>query len=395
MANLAQLQQAYNNPNVRRLLDVIASAEGVKHGYNTMFGNQRFGDLSAHPNIRKSFRQTDGQTNYTTAAGRYQFIKGTWDGLARQYGFRDFSPQSQDLGAIALIAQRGALQDAINGNYQKAISKLGGTWASLPSSPYAQPRRSQDWINKQLGVNGDARPVDFRIPVQRWSDLTRQQDNAASNRVPTRNWADLTGNKNGNTTPKSGSAAMFFGDSIANGYRQQNKSAGETLDGASPIAVLNQIQKALKQNPNALRGQNIVLSSGYSNNVNDTRSIEQQLSLLKNAGANVQLMGVANQYNKFNQNGAAMNSNLQNLAGKYGASFLGGFDAGSDLVHPKSYRDNYVGKFSSIGAPMLTQDNRPQALNWAELTGQKSNPVVDSRLPTKSWAELTGGKNGG
>lgn len=372
MANLAQLQQAYNNPNVRRLLDVIASAEGVKHGYNTMFGNQRFDNLSAHPNVRKSFRQTDGRTNYTTAAGRYQFIKGTWDGLARQYGFRDFSPQSQDLGAIALIAQRGALQDAINGNYQKAIGKLGSTWASLPSSPYAQPRRSQDWINKQLGGigSGEYRP--------------------ASNRMPTQSWVELTGSK-----AKSNAGTMFFGDSIANGYRQQNKAIGETLDGASPIAVLSQIQKALKQNPNALRGQNIVLSSGYSNNVNDTRSIEQQLSLLKNAGANVQLMGVANQYNKFNQNGAAMNGNLQNLAGKYGVLFLGGFDAGNDLVHPKSYSDNYGGKFAlGLGSTPL-QINRPQAMNWADLTGQKNSAITDNRMPAQSWAELTGGKNGG
>ena len=151
MANLARLQQAYNNPNVRRFLDAIASAEGVKHGYNTLFGNQRVESLNAHPNIKKSFKQTDGKTNYTTAAGRYQFIKPTWDGLARQYGFRDFSPQSQDLGAIALIAQNGALDDVMMGRYQNATKKLGRTWASLPSSNYAQPKRSWDQFNKYLG----------------------------------------------------------------------------------------------------------------------------------------------------------------------------------------------------------------------------------------------------
>lgn len=380
MANLAQLQQAYSNPNVRRLLDVIASAEGVRHGYNTLFGNQRFNDLSSHPNIKKSFKQTDGRTNSTTAAGRYQFIKGTWDGLARQYGFRDFSPQSQDLGAIALIAQRGALKDVMSGNYQRAIGKLGGTWASLPSSPYAQPRRSQDWINKQLGGKGGV--------------SERQQ---ANGRMPAHSWADLTGSKSGGKSANTSTGGtMFFGDSIANGYRNQNKALGDTLDGASPIAVLGQLQKALKQNPNALRGQNIVLSSGYSNNVGDTRSIEQQLSLLKNAGANVQLLGVANQYNKYNQNGTAMNTNLQNLAGKYGVSFLGGFDAGNDLVHPKSYRDNYGGKFATSGSAPQRTYSRPQALNWSELTGQQQyNPNTATRMPTQNWADLTGGKNGG
>lgn len=148
---MATPQQYLNNPNVRKLLDVIASAEGVKHGYNTIFGNERFGNLSAHPNVRKQFRQTDGRTNFTTAAGRYQFLKKTWDGLSRQYGLKDFSPQSQDIGAIGLIMQKGALNDVLKGNYQAAIQKLGSTWASLPSSPYAQPRRSQAEINKFLG----------------------------------------------------------------------------------------------------------------------------------------------------------------------------------------------------------------------------------------------------
>lgn len=151
MATREQLQQALNNPNVRKLLDVIAQAEGVKHGYNTMFGNERFNNLSAHPNVRKQFKQTDGTTNYTTAAGRYQFLNPTWKTLASQYGLKDFSPRSQDLGAVALIAGRGALNDAIKGNYQSAIQKLGKEWASLPSSPYAQPKRSQAEIDKFLG----------------------------------------------------------------------------------------------------------------------------------------------------------------------------------------------------------------------------------------------------
>ena len=150
---LSQLQQAYANPNMRKFLDLIAQAEGVKHGYNTMFGNERFGNLSTHPNVRKAFKQTDGQTNYTTAAGRYQFLNSTWNNLAKRYGFRDFSPQAQDLGAVALIAGRGALDDVLKGNWQAAIQKTGKEWASLPSSTYKQGKRSWDFVNKQLGSN--------------------------------------------------------------------------------------------------------------------------------------------------------------------------------------------------------------------------------------------------
>lgn len=150
---LSQLQQAYANPNVRKFLDLIAQAEGVKHGYNTMFGNERFGSLATHPNVRKAFKQTDGKTNYTTAAGRYQFLNSTWNNLAKRYGFNDFSPKSQDLGAIALIAGRGALDDVLKGDWQAAIQKTGKEWASLPSSTYKQGKRSWDFVNKALGSN--------------------------------------------------------------------------------------------------------------------------------------------------------------------------------------------------------------------------------------------------
>lgn len=172
MATLAQLQQAYANPNVRKMLDLIAASEGSKYGYNTLFGNQQFSNLAAHPNIRKAFKQTDGTTNYTTAAGRYQFLNGTWNNLAKQYGFRDFSPKAQDLGAIALIAGRGALNDVMNGNYKAAIQKLGKEWASLPSSQYAQGKRSWGFVNKQLGQDTEIDYQPERISAKDMQNIT-------------------------------------------------------------------------------------------------------------------------------------------------------------------------------------------------------------------------------
>ncbi|MDR9620035.1 glycoside hydrolase family 104 protein [Acinetobacter baumannii] len=160
MATSQQLMQLMNNPNARKMLDLIAAAEGVKYGYNTLFGNQRIDNLSAHPNIKKPFKQTDGQIKYTTAAGRYQFLKDTWDGLARQYGIKDFSPQSQDFGALALLAQNGALPYVLKGDFNTAIKKSGSTWASLPTSPYAQNKRSWGFIDKQLGST-TTRPQSF------------------------------------------------------------------------------------------------------------------------------------------------------------------------------------------------------------------------------------------
>lgn len=175
MTNYQQLQQAMQNPNMRKMLDLIASSEGVKHGYNTGFGNSRFDSLQAHPNISKKFTQTDGSVNSTTAAGRYQFLKSTWDDIAKKYGLRDFSPQSQDFAATALIARRGALQDVLNGNYKAAVQKLGGEWASLPSSTYKQGKRSWDFVNKQLGLGIQHQPYTLEITSAKDTQRLKQQ----------------------------------------------------------------------------------------------------------------------------------------------------------------------------------------------------------------------------
>ncbi|MFY7027275.1 hypothetical protein ACOUI4_19340 [Acinetobacter baumannii] len=153
MATRENFEKLLGSPNVRKMLDLIANAEGVKYGYNTLFGNERLDDLSSHPNIKKQFKQTDGQVKNTTAAGRYQFLKDTWDGVANQLGLKDFSPKNQDIAAVALLAQNGALPSVLKGDFKTAVQKSGVTWASLPSSPYAQPKRS--W--KDLGISNPAR----------------------------------------------------------------------------------------------------------------------------------------------------------------------------------------------------------------------------------------------
>lgn len=153
MATRDNYEKLLNAPNVQKMLNLIANAEGVKHGYNTLYGNERLDDLSQHPGIKKQFTQTDGKKNVTTAAGRYQFLKDTWDGVANQLGLKDFSPKNQDIAAVALLAQNGALPSVLKGDFKTAVQKSGSTWASLPSSPYAQPKRS--W--KELGISNPAR----------------------------------------------------------------------------------------------------------------------------------------------------------------------------------------------------------------------------------------------
>ncbi|WP_149945249.1 glycoside hydrolase family 24 protein [Acinetobacter baumannii] len=153
MATRENFEKLLKAPNVQKMLNLIANAEGVKHGYNTLFGNERVNDLSWHPGVKKGFTQTDGKKNATTAAGRYQFLEDTWNGVAKQLGLKDFSPKNQDIAAVALLAQNGALPSVLKGDFKTAVQKSGSTWASLPSSPYAQPKKSWAEVDKMVGQN--------------------------------------------------------------------------------------------------------------------------------------------------------------------------------------------------------------------------------------------------
>lgn len=144
--DVQQLTALTQNPNVRVMLDVIAKAEGVKHGYSTGFGNTQLASLIDHPRESKTFTQTDGKKNTTTAAGRYQFTKTTWDDVAGKLGLKDFGPSSQDIAAVELLRRAGALDNVLKGDFTSAVKKSGQTWASLPSSPYAQPKKSDKFI---------------------------------------------------------------------------------------------------------------------------------------------------------------------------------------------------------------------------------------------------------
>jgi muramidase (phage lysozyme) len=132
--------------NLAKFLDFLGQAEGAD--YDTIVGGSKFSDFSKHPGV-VGLRTKEGPS---TAAGRYQITQTTYNDVAPKVGVNDFSKESQDRIAIELIRRKGALEDVSSGNFQKAIEKLGGTWASLPSSPYSQPKKSWEEVNQMLGV---------------------------------------------------------------------------------------------------------------------------------------------------------------------------------------------------------------------------------------------------
>lgn len=134
------LIDALTHTNVRAFLRMLRHGEGTAgdDGYRVMFGGGLFDGFADHPRTPIT-RKLGGTPITSTAAGAYQFLARTWDSLVAQYGFADFSPASQDLGAVALIAGRGALADVIAGRFEQAVFKCNREWASLPGSPYGQP----------------------------------------------------------------------------------------------------------------------------------------------------------------------------------------------------------------------------------------------------------------
>ena len=151
---VANLLPVLDNPNVRSFLDMISAAEGTtQHGYNTLFGGGKVESLADHPRQLFDFTETTGRPNKTTAAGRYQFLSNTWDEQSKKLGLPDFGERSQDLAAVNLLQERGILPDVLQGNWESAVKKSGPIWASLPSSPYPQPRQSNEFVMGRLNPN--------------------------------------------------------------------------------------------------------------------------------------------------------------------------------------------------------------------------------------------------
>lgn len=137
------LRKLRSDPEIQAMLDTIASAEGAN--YNTLFGGGTFSDFGAHPNQRITRKFKGGSKSITsTAAGRYQFLKGTWDEVAAKLGLTNFDPESQDLAAIFQMRKRGMIGPTQRGDVATAFTMGNREWASLPGSPYGQPTKKTE-----------------------------------------------------------------------------------------------------------------------------------------------------------------------------------------------------------------------------------------------------------
>ena len=124
--------------------DVIAYAEGTDrpavqksslNGYDVIVGGSLFTCFDDHP--RKLVYLPRYKIS-SSAAGRYQFIRATWDGLAKQLKLTNFMPDSQDKACDELLRKCGARAALERGKFDEACRLANKTWASLPGAPYGQ-----------------------------------------------------------------------------------------------------------------------------------------------------------------------------------------------------------------------------------------------------------------
>jgi muramidase (phage lysozyme) len=131
-------------PNQAAFLSMIRTSEGTAKYPNpwavTFGGKYTITDFSDHPAITGEWLGDRWAGGWSTAAGAYQIIKGTWLSLAGRLHLMDFSAPSQNEAAIELIREKGVLDLIDQGSVERAITACSSVWASLPGSTSGQPQ---------------------------------------------------------------------------------------------------------------------------------------------------------------------------------------------------------------------------------------------------------------
>lgn len=116
------------------LLDAIARTESAGD-WNVIYGGSKFDDYSKHPAKFVTITSGPNKGKKSSAAGKYQITKTTYDAVAPKLGITDFSPESQQKIALYLAREKygpDLARDLAAGKAADAAAKLAGVWTSLP-----------------------------------------------------------------------------------------------------------------------------------------------------------------------------------------------------------------------------------------------------------------------
>ena len=137
----AATEELLQEPRIKAMLDMIGFSEGTHDGYGVVVRGEVVGPAGSPFLGRRNVVVTDfgdhprlmvqvNRALRSSAAGRYQFLQRTWDEL----NLPDFSPRSQDLGAIMLMKRRRMIEPLLNDDFDTAVQRGSLEWASFPDA---------------------------------------------------------------------------------------------------------------------------------------------------------------------------------------------------------------------------------------------------------------------
>lgn len=345
-----------NNTKYDDLIVKIAKQEGVPANYIKAIMHT---ESAYNPNAR----------SHVGAMGLMQIMPNTVKDLAQRGGYKmtnAYDPEQSITGGakvmklmIGDLKHKGVIQGEFDWNNQRHLDLL--------TSAYNAGAGTVSKAVKSGGMPTSHENQEYRKRVLSKLDNNLAQNSSVIAQQPTSNTQQV----------QQRLGAYYIGDSLAVGAGGLGKGVqGQAVQGLNPSQVLQNIQNLGAK----LNGQNIVLSSGLSNNVKDIANVEKQLQYLtQTAKAKVTLMGVAHQWD--NKNGGQLNAQLAQLAKKYGVIFDGGFQAGNDGVHSSKYaisnKQKSLGSILSMKTPSLA----PLPKN---VTAQASNINIKVDNPTST-----------
>ena len=176
---------------------------------------------------------------------------------------------------------------------------------------------------------------------------------------------------------------VAIGDSIADGFIKNNGVDGLAKVGASPSQVLAMIDEyAANHN---LKGKNVVLSTGASNNPAEIESIvPKQIEKLKSLGATPTILGTGPGNSNVNLDELKVNERLSKIATESGVKFNGPLTGVSaDGIHPKTdaYKNLLAPTPTPVPAPKETGtkvNNSSQELK-ANQKKEPSETIIENK----------------